>query len=462
MATAGIEETVEEQDSPLEGDEVLTYRSLAARANYLSMDRPDIMFACKELCRRTSNPTQQSWRQLVRLAKYLKSHPRVVWHYPWQENMKELTMYSDANWAGCQATRRSTSGGVATLGMHPIRMYSKTQNLVALSSAESEFYGTLKAATESLGVLALLEDLGQMCKTVMQVDASAALGVIQRRGVGKIRPLQTGALWIQEQKLRDVIAFSKTPGSDNTADLFPKNVSRQVCESHMERLGCTFNDGRAAAAAQLHQVNRHISHIKSVHDELFPSNGAIFTECIHMFDWSKCENHNVDSMIQYVEKMKDDRITDVKQAWAKQSVTDVMDKVSGFKFARCSSVRGDLDKWKDHWGHDKHQTSCQGRIMRHHTQARKSLFTCAKVAHGPKDLNKLLPVRVTIGQFTNGERFCHVDDWCDEATAHAELKDQWTGTTIFHERPDVEPTCPEVRGSQCPGNLVRLHRDCKV
>ena len=74
-------------------------------------------------------------------------------------------------------------------------MYSNTQNLVALNSAENGFYGTLmKAATESLGVLALLEDLGQTCKTAMEVAASAALGMIQRRGVGKIRLLQTGAL----------------------------------------------------------------------------------------------------------------------------------------------------------------------------------------------------------------------------------------------------------------------------
>ena len=101
-------------------------------------------------------------------------------------------------------------------------MYAKTQSLIALSSAESEFYGTLKAATEGIGMLSLLEDLGMKYKLAMKVDASAALGVIQRKGVGKIRHLQTGSLWIQEQQVRDVITFKKTPGADNLADLFHK------------------------------------------------------------------------------------------------------------------------------------------------------------------------------------------------------------------------------------------------
>ena len=42
------------------------------------------------------------------------------------------------------------------LGFHPIRVCYKTKSLIALSAAESEFYGTLKAATESIGVLSLL------------------------------------------------------------------------------------------------------------------------------------------------------------------------------------------------------------------------------------------------------------------------------------------------------------------
>lgn len=77
-ATHGIHEPEDSHEELLTGDDVFTYRSLAAKANYLSIDTPDLMFACQELCRKMSSPTAQAWRRLVRVRKYLKSHPRAV------------------------------------------------------------------------------------------------------------------------------------------------------------------------------------------------------------------------------------------------------------------------------------------------------------------------------------------------------------------------------------------------
>ena len=105
VATAGVDEPEDENDETLTGQDVFTYGSLAAREKDLAIDRPDLMFACKELCRNMSTPTQQAWRRLIRLGKYLKNHPRVVWHYHWQEPVKDLVMHSDVNCAGCHATR---------------------------------------------------------------------------------------------------------------------------------------------------------------------------------------------------------------------------------------------------------------------------------------------------------------------------------------------------------------------
>ena len=47
------------------------YASLAARANYLGLDRPDITFIAKELMRRLSCPDQSDYKKLKRLARYL-------------------------------------------------------------------------------------------------------------------------------------------------------------------------------------------------------------------------------------------------------------------------------------------------------------------------------------------------------------------------------------------------------
>ena len=59
-------------------------------------------------------------------------------------------MYSDADWASGEEIRKSTSGGIILNGSHYIKSWSKTQSLVALSSAESGLYALVKASADSL------------------------------------------------------------------------------------------------------------------------------------------------------------------------------------------------------------------------------------------------------------------------------------------------------------------------
>ena len=117
------------------------------------------------------------------------------------------------------------------LGDDMIRTWSKTQTNIALSSAESEFYATLKAAQESLGMAAMIGEMNQTLKIRVLVDASAALGVAQRQGLGKLRHLQTGALWIQEQEIKRRMKLSKVAGSLNTSDILTKNIQRELLEN---------------------------------------------------------------------------------------------------------------------------------------------------------------------------------------------------------------------------------------
>eukprot|EP00972_Heterocapsa_arctica_P085322 12574544-Heterocapsa_arctica.AAC.1 len=43
---------VNPDEEELQGQEATAYRAAAARANYMSMDRADIQYAAKEVCRR--------------------------------------------------------------------------------------------------------------------------------------------------------------------------------------------------------------------------------------------------------------------------------------------------------------------------------------------------------------------------------------------------------------------------
>ena len=55
----------------LKGREATEFRALAARANYLALDRPDIAYSAKECCRGMANPTKGDVNKLRRLVRYL-------------------------------------------------------------------------------------------------------------------------------------------------------------------------------------------------------------------------------------------------------------------------------------------------------------------------------------------------------------------------------------------------------
>ena len=68
----GLVETLKQERRGLEGRDATRYRAIAARHNYLSIDRPDLQFAVKELCMDMAKPTEQSWSKLKRVGQYIK------------------------------------------------------------------------------------------------------------------------------------------------------------------------------------------------------------------------------------------------------------------------------------------------------------------------------------------------------------------------------------------------------
>lgn len=92
------------------------------------------------------------------------------------------------------------------IGDHCIHTWSRTQNLVAKSSVETELYASVRVACEALG---LLKDLGQDMAARVHIDASAANTIIERDGLAKIRHIDVNVLWIQEHEVRRTLPLCK-------------------------------------------------------------------------------------------------------------------------------------------------------------------------------------------------------------------------------------------------------------
>ena len=231
-------------DDQLVGAEATQFRAISARGNFLAPDRPDIMFAVKECSRRMSAPTKRDFGKLVRLGQYLKRRPRAILWFEYQDAPETMLTMSDTDWAGCKTTRRSTSGGVCVHGSHMIKCWCRTQALVALSSAEAELYGIVKATAETMGLVSVMHDLGQVTTGHLLADASAALGILQRRGLGKVRHLNTNFLWVQEVAATRGIRYGKIDGKENAADMFTKAISGPDTDYHCETLKVEFAAGK--------------------------------------------------------------------------------------------------------------------------------------------------------------------------------------------------------------------------
>ena len=90
---------------------VARYRRAAAKLNYLALDNPCIAYASKEVSRKMSDPEASDEKSIIRVLRYLKQSGMVEYLYKWQDSPNEILVYTDSDWAGCQRTRRSTTGG---------------------------------------------------------------------------------------------------------------------------------------------------------------------------------------------------------------------------------------------------------------------------------------------------------------------------------------------------------------
>ena len=232
----------------LTGGMLRQYQSLAARLNYYALDRLDLLFPVKELMRKLSKPSEDDMCRLKRAARYLLSAPRLVVEYPWAPLSNLLTIYTDADHAGCLRTRKSTSGGVILWGKALLKAWSRTQTLIALSSGESELAAVTKAAAEGLGIQSVLRDFGHEVALEVHSDATAAIGICKRQGLGRVRHLATADLWLQQRvKARELLLF-KVPGKDNPSDLLTKHKSLPEITRFLRMLGVRPREGRPLLA----------------------------------------------------------------------------------------------------------------------------------------------------------------------------------------------------------------------
>ncbi len=139
-------------------------------------------------------------------------------------------------------------------GSHCLKTYSHTQETVALSSGESEFYGIVKAATMGLGMKGLFADLGVKVEVQVNTDSSAAKSIASRRGAGRVRRIEVREMWVQDRVNKGELRIVKVKGENNVAHGLTKHVGKSKLEYYMKNCGFIFKDGRHELSPYLGDV----------------------------------------------------------------------------------------------------------------------------------------------------------------------------------------------------------------
>jgi len=231
------------EDVKLSSDWVPLYRSTTMRAAYLSQDRPDLQNAVRALAKGMSEPTERHLTALKRLARFLRHRPRLVQLFRWQESIARVDTWTDSDHAGCIRTRKSTTGVCSMLGQSCIRTYSKGQGVISLSSGESEYYGLTGGLSTALGDVSLAKDWNVRLAAHVLMDASAGIAIGSRRGLGKVKHIDTVFLWCQEVINNKRASISKRSTQDMLADVLTKPVSEPLMVEMLKRMGYHYRDG---------------------------------------------------------------------------------------------------------------------------------------------------------------------------------------------------------------------------
>ena len=121
---------------------------------------------------------------------------------------------------------------------------------------------------------AMAKDFGGTKPPIVHVDASAAIGIAQRKGLGRVRHIDTQTLWVHEAVRNKRITLTKVDGPQHPADLMTKALGKEAMEHMMAKMGLVKAQGRSKVAPLLVKNDKGETQEFSVETEVDAVNEA--------------------------------------------------------------------------------------------------------------------------------------------------------------------------------------------
>jgi hypothetical protein len=207
-------------------DNPTSYRSLTGALQYLTLTRPEIAYAVHQACLFMHAPRTTHLNLVKRIIRYIKGTLDLGTHIV-PSPPSSLIAYSDADWAGCPDTRRSTTGFCVYLGDNLISWSAKRQLTVSRSSAEAEYRAVAHVVAETCWIRQILQELHRPINksTVVYCDNVSAVYLsanpVQHR---RTKHIEVDIHFVRDKVQLGEIRVLHIPTSSQFADIFTKGL----------------------------------------------------------------------------------------------------------------------------------------------------------------------------------------------------------------------------------------------
>lgn len=206
-------------------------RALIGSLMYASLGtRPDLCYAISYLSRFQAYPSEQLWNALKRVLRYIKG--TLDYKLVFNRGVEELIAYTDADWAGDQDDRKSTSGCILKVYGCTVSWCSVKQQCVALSSTESEYVALGKGITEGCWIRNLLRELGLGCDSFkVYVDNQSAIHVAKNPEHHKrLKHIDLKMHFVRDKVSKGIVSLIYINSRNQLADVCTKPLNRGIFE----------------------------------------------------------------------------------------------------------------------------------------------------------------------------------------------------------------------------------------
>ncbi|GJY22821.1 retrovirus-related pol polyprotein from transposon TNT 1-94 [Tanacetum coccineum] len=157
--TPMVEKSKLDEDPQGKAVDPTRYRGMIDTFMYLTSSRTNLVFAVCMCARYQEKPTKNHLYAVKRIFRYLRGTINIGLWYS-KDSCIALTAFADADHAGCQDTRKSTSESIQLLGDRLVSWSSKKQKCTTISSTEAEYITLSGCCAQILWMRSQLTDYG--------------------------------------------------------------------------------------------------------------------------------------------------------------------------------------------------------------------------------------------------------------------------------------------------------------